>query len=620
MIQKLTNLKQYSYILLIMVVAAFLRLYKLDFQSLWMDEIYTLNITDPHLSFKQLLDGVLLTEGFPYLYYIVLKVFYAVFGYSAFAARLLSAVGGIAGVYMIYLLGKEIYNKQVGLVASLLLAINIFHISYSQEARSYSIYFLCILIAFYRLSIFIKNTNLKNAVWYGLSAALLINISFFAFVNIFSHALILLLFIIWSPKKARFSLLKLSLLAAAIVIILFLPNYEILVRLLNYPSFWVQATQADSYTLMFKEFIGTSEITIFILGSIFLYYIVNLFKEPHSRLLPDDIYNSPVLYSFIFLFFWFVTFFGVLFIKSYLGTSLVLSRYFISVVPVFMIVFSIGIYFIKNQLIKTAILSTLVFFIIADLFIVRQYYSGVNKTQYRETAAFIEKNNKDNAIVYSRLKHMYDYYLDNDKVRTALVEKNLDDHINSMVQDSTLRKPFWYADAISSPANISSTTQQYLQKYFTLENNFNGFDAWARYYVLKTKNSGYVDIKKFGILQPANGDKVTLNPEKVEFSNNIIKAEGWGYIDGQGSENTKIQLLLIKDDKAYSLDTEKTYRPDVTAAASKTLGFNFDDCGFKCEQDITSFPAGIYKFAVYFKDATTGKEGLVLTGKEISKN
>src|SRR5690606_3381699 len=121
----------------------------LDFQSVWMDEIYTLNVSDPSLTFKQMHDEVISREGFPYLYFILLRFFYAVFGYTEMVARLLSAIGGIAGVVAIYVFGKHIFNKQVGLIAAFLLAINDFHIAASQEARPYTLFVLFAIIAFY---------------------------------------------------------------------------------------------------------------------------------------------------------------------------------------------------------------------------------------------------------------------------------------------------------------------------------------------------------------------------------------------------------------------------------------------------------------------------------------
>jgi uncharacterized membrane protein len=75
----------------------------------------------------------------PPLYYCLLKVWAGLFEYSVFGFRSFSAVFGVLGVISIYWVGKKIFNKRVGLMASFFIAISPFAILYSQEARMYSL-------------------------------------------------------------------------------------------------------------------------------------------------------------------------------------------------------------------------------------------------------------------------------------------------------------------------------------------------------------------------------------------------------------------------------------------------------------------------------------------------
>ena len=151
---KFLNLLKGNYqIIIILIIAIILRFYHLDFQSLWMDEIYTMNVSSPKLTFKELHDVVVEKEGFPYLYFVLLRLLYSITEYSGLIARMLSSVAGVVGVYYIYILGKHLYNRNAGLIAAFLLSINDFHILYSQEARPYSLFFLFAVVSFYRLSI-----------------------------------------------------------------------------------------------------------------------------------------------------------------------------------------------------------------------------------------------------------------------------------------------------------------------------------------------------------------------------------------------------------------------------------------------------------------------------------
>jgi mannosyltransferase len=62
----------------------------------------------------------------------------AAFGNSPTAGRLLSAFCSIAVVPIVCLLGRRFFNKEVGLTAGLLIAINPMHVWYGQEIRFYS--------------------------------------------------------------------------------------------------------------------------------------------------------------------------------------------------------------------------------------------------------------------------------------------------------------------------------------------------------------------------------------------------------------------------------------------------------------------------------------------------
>src|SRR6476620_6240374 len=162
------KLKNHLWLIAILVTAAFLRFYHLGFQSVWLDEIFTMNVSNPALTPEEFKYEMLLREGFPYLYFYILHFSYALFGYTVVVARSVSAIAGLLGVYAVYLLGRELFNKQVGLIAASLLAINEYNIYISQDARPYSLYFFAAVLSFYRLAIFLKNPDLKNGLLYGL--------------------------------------------------------------------------------------------------------------------------------------------------------------------------------------------------------------------------------------------------------------------------------------------------------------------------------------------------------------------------------------------------------------------------------------------------------------------
>jgi mannosyltransferase len=121
-------------LLLILLLAAFLRFYRLDAQSLWADEGNSVSLSGRSLPY--------ITAGaahdiHPPLYYYLLHFWMRVFGNSEFAVRALSALLGTGLVYLTYLLGRSLLNYWLGLVAAFLSAISPFQVYYSQEARMY---------------------------------------------------------------------------------------------------------------------------------------------------------------------------------------------------------------------------------------------------------------------------------------------------------------------------------------------------------------------------------------------------------------------------------------------------------------------------------------------------
>jgi mannosyltransferase len=120
----------------ILPLALLLRLPSLGVRSFSEDEIFSVLLARERLA--TFWDIVTHTEANMVLYYAILR-FWIHLGQSEFAIRSLSVIFALAAVVALYSLGSRAFGRQVGILAALLLAINGFHIEYSQEARSYSL-------------------------------------------------------------------------------------------------------------------------------------------------------------------------------------------------------------------------------------------------------------------------------------------------------------------------------------------------------------------------------------------------------------------------------------------------------------------------------------------------
>jgi hypothetical protein len=117
-------------------VGLILRLISLN-QSLWLDEATTALVAKMSLHdiFSKFLPG----DFHPPLYYLIMKYWTVIFGYSEISLRVPSIIFGLGTIYFTYFIGRRLFNKKIGLIAATFLATSGLSIYYSQEARMYAL-------------------------------------------------------------------------------------------------------------------------------------------------------------------------------------------------------------------------------------------------------------------------------------------------------------------------------------------------------------------------------------------------------------------------------------------------------------------------------------------------
>ena len=125
----------------IVLFGAGLRVYVLDYQSFWSDEVFSLVVTDPTLTFREFWDRVL-TDTHPPIYYLLLRLSSAFLGESEIAARAPSALFGVLSLCVAVILSKSSLSPSSRIPFLLLLAISPGAVWYAREARSYALLLL----------------------------------------------------------------------------------------------------------------------------------------------------------------------------------------------------------------------------------------------------------------------------------------------------------------------------------------------------------------------------------------------------------------------------------------------------------------------------------------------
>lgn len=530
---KLNNWIKSNYIiLLILILATVLRFYHIDYQSIWLDEICSIIEANPDIKWSDLEATIMVSDPHPPLYFALMKFLFQLFGYTSLVARVFSAIVGVVGVYAIYLLGKEINNKNTGLLAAFLLAINSFHIYYSQEVRMYALLLLFTVLSYYRLVLYLKQNTYKNAILYGLFTGLMLLTQFFGLFVLVSQ-LILLLFVLIKKEKTNKLLFFKQLLASGLVIIIsFLPALNIFIETTKKKYTAIQPTTIDTIFLIFKDFVQQSYILLFLYSVLIVVCLYYALKEKMKQ-------------SYLILFSWIIITLALPIIRSYLVTPMIVSRYFITILPAFIIIVSISILKFKYTIIKISLVLFLTTVTFYELFIFNDYYNKIAKTQFREITEFIKKENKENDQVVSNLNWYLTFFF-NKKQETKVVDAILENHIQEMISNPNKVRSFWYFGAFGTYFNISPEAQAFLDEKFILAHSLDQFDSWTKHYVIKAEEN----LKEY---------KISLTG--ITLSN--INDENWtGGV-------SKINQILLVDYSDASFERLKNSKYIITRSGKK---------------------------------------------------
>ena len=117
------------------LVAFFLRVYRLAENNVWWDEGWSIWLSQKDLAWIALRTAA---DEHPPLHYWMLHFWNGIAGTEAFAARFLSVVFGVLTIALIFRIGKRIGGVGIGLIAALFLAVARFHVWWSQDVKNYT--------------------------------------------------------------------------------------------------------------------------------------------------------------------------------------------------------------------------------------------------------------------------------------------------------------------------------------------------------------------------------------------------------------------------------------------------------------------------------------------------
>ena len=496
---------------IILLVATFLRFFALDRQSLWLDELHTMNEASPTLPFKQLFLYLTCCDQHPPLYFFCEKFLFTVFGYTSFVARFFSAVIGVGTVWVMYLLGKELSGKRLGLIAAAITCVNFYAIEYSQEARGYIMAFFFAALSYLFFFRLVKKGGRKNIWLYALTALGVMYSHYYGLFLVTGQYVTV--GVVWLLEKSgRKSLFRNFLFSALVIVAGYIPWLPFLGEMAQIKSFWIGKISLSFVKQFFYGYFGNTDMLDSFLILALIYFT---FRAVRTMLpFPKPIKSSTLALSFITFFLTILVTYGIPYIRSILVVPMLFDRYTIVVLPAFLAAIAFGFDLIPSNLLRWILFAAFLIITLTGLFVSKEYYTKIRKTQFRELTEFlVQDTTTEFPIINQRTAWQHQYYLDHYQYKGRVIIGQKDAMVDSILSKSNPTYDlagFWIVGAHADETKLTDSSRAALATAYDLVKKKDFYDAWAELYVLKQKGSEVVTT---------GFDKMELGLDK--FPNNI---------------------------------------------------------------------------------------------------
>ncbi|MEM6261197.1 MAG: glycosyltransferase family 39 protein [Bacteroidota bacterium] len=397
-----------GYLMLIVLVGLVLRIFQHTFQSLWIDELVTMLTSDVSHGPSDIIE-LLRRNVHPPLYYLLLNGWFKTFGFTESAGRLFSAFAGAGGIVAIYFLGKEIRSRKVGLVAAMLVAINLFHLYYSQEVRSYALLFLLTTLSYLFFLRGLKRTHWKPYLLYTLLTTALIYTHYYGLFVLASHIGIFLFMAIWRYRDIQYW--AYGLISGFAILGAYYSWISTLIKISGIKSIWISPPSPTIFAEYFYKHLGKDPFLAVVFLGLTLFFLYQMYKLRHQWLGRPLKEVSPLHYALI-LCAWVAATLGIPYVRSLISTPIMHYRYTMVALPALFIMVAWGWSLIRNARYRKMILGAVVLSTCLNMVFFNRYYERVNKEQWRQAAQLVLQENGENYPVISFWAKYYQFYFD----------------------------------------------------------------------------------------------------------------------------------------------------------------------------------------------------------------
>ncbi|MDR2304054.1 MAG: glycosyltransferase family 39 protein [Treponema sp.] len=189
--------------------------------SAWYDELNQVcTASSPHIPFLYIFSD----PGNPPFYFLLLRLWFSLTGWTEESGRLLSVLLGTAAILSMYLFVRAFAGKRPALLAALFSAVSTHLAGYSQEMRCYILLiFLAPLTAYFFIR-FLKNGGAVNAAAYTVLGIFVANTHYFGVIFIMTNFVFYILYMLKDREHGKKKIL-LFFLENIVIGIFFLPYF-----------------------------------------------------------------------------------------------------------------------------------------------------------------------------------------------------------------------------------------------------------------------------------------------------------------------------------------------------------------------------------------------------------
>lgn len=467
--------RKLDYILLgvILLVAAVLRLWKLG-QVPFMHDEFSALFRLKFDSFHDLVQYGIKIDGHPAGVQSFLYYWTKIVGWNEFWLKLPFALMGIGSIYLIFLIGKQWFNRKVGLLTAAFFAVSQLTVFYSQIIRPYSAGLFFVLFFTYYWNKFLfdqKKPSIGVCIGFALTACLA------ALAHNFSAAqagLIFLTGLFFLTKERR----KAYWLSGAGALLLYSPNIPIF----YHQTFvnggiggWLAKPGATFFTDFLQYTMNYAPLFMFAVG--FIIILPFIFRNHEKR-------NCPIRWAAIA---WFIVIFALAFVYSLLREPIIQYSTLIFCYP-FLVIAAFSLHKNNTMSMTQTVITVLAILFIGSMSLIlqRQHYDLMYHQGYDQIANRMQEDNEqwqDICFATSTLNGNFpEFYQAQTEVENRRIFNYYDHHhpgdFRQWLNEENTSKlgfgwtdyvdPTWEAQAVAYYPWLIQSNTWFTSKYLTL--------------------------------------------------------------------------------------------------------------------------------------------------------